>query len=253
MIFRSLAVLCCAAGLSAMAAAQPLQAITFADAPKKAFVPIRELAAHLELPVGWREDDRKVTLNTKAVPAQALRKAWDGKTTLVDIKALGGHGLTAEPFDDGSGYWITTELGQFEVVIPEQWVEISIADQRLVAGQGSRIVMETHISSGKRGHSTPRGSFTAGPIKQVRKFSSIYNNAPMPYSVQVKGNIFIHGSGSVPRYPASAGCIRMPLTGRNAAKWFYNWVSLGAPIRVLSDFTSEIEALRQQALPDATD
>jgi hypothetical protein len=45
----------------------------------------------------------------------------------------------------------------------------------------------------------------------------------------------------------------MPLTGRNAAKWFYNWVSLGAPIRVLSDFTSEIEALRQQALPDATD
>lgn len=251
MTFRSLAVLCCAAGLSAIGATQPLEAITFADSPNRAFVPIRELAARLELPVGWREDDRKVTLNREPVPAAAMRKAWDGKTTLVDIKALDGHGLSAEPFDDGSGYWITTELGEFEVIIPEKWVEISIADQTLVAGQGSRIVMETPISSGKRGHSTPRGSFTAGPIKQARKFSSIYNNAPMPYSVQVNGNIFIHGSGSVPRYPASHGCIRMPLTGRNAAKWFFNWVSLGAPIRIQSDFSGKIEALRQQASTDA--
>lgn len=51
----------------------------------------------------------------------------------------------------------------------------------------------------------------------------------MPYSVNYSGNYFIHGFSSVPDYPASHGCIRMPL---DAAPEFYKWVSPGTPITV---------------------
>jgi hypothetical protein len=42
-------------------------------------------------------------------------------------------------------------------------------------------------------------------------YSRRYRNAPMPFSVQVKGHIFIHGFKEVPARPASHGCVRLPL------------------------------------------
>jgi lipoprotein-anchoring transpeptidase ErfK/SrfK len=67
--------------------------------------------------------------------------------------------------------------------------------------------------------------------------SSLYDDAPMPWSVQVDGNVFIHGFTSVPRRPASHGCIRMPMTGGNPARWFYQWIDRGVPI-VIEDSRS---------------
>ena len=55
----------------------------------------------------------------------------------------------------------------------------------------------------------------------------------MPWSVQVSGNVFVHGFTSVPDYPASHGCIRVPLTGRNPAKFFYEWINVGTPIAIV--------------------
>jgi hypothetical protein len=64
-------------------------------------------------------------------------------------------------------------------------------------------------------------------------YSQLYDDAEMPWAVQVNGNVFIHGYPSVPRYPASHGCIRMPLRGRySAARYFYTWVTLGTPVSV---------------------
>ena len=53
--------------------------------------------------------------------------------------------------------------------------------------------------------------------------------------VQINGNVFIHGFSSVPNYPASHGCIRMPLTNGNPAKFFYEWVQSGTPVSVTKD------------------
>ena len=83
----------------------------------------------------------------------------------------------------------------------------------------------------QRNRATPTGRYSAG-YKDPDHYSSLYHSAPMPWSVQVSGNIFIHGSSSVPNYPASHGCIRVPLTGRNAAKRFFQWVDPGTPIRI---------------------
>ena len=107
--------------------------------------------------------------------------------------------------------------------------------QKLTAFEGELQVMESKVSTGKAGHRTPSGNFKAAS-KSLMHYSSLYENAPMPYSVQVNGNYFIHGYSSVPNFPASHGCIRMPLVGDNAAKRFYEWVEIGTPISLVGDW-----------------
>jgi lipoprotein-anchoring transpeptidase ErfK/SrfK len=68
-------------------------------------------------------------------------------------------------------------------------------------------------------------------------FSRLYHNAPMPYAVQLEGNFFIHGFSSVPGYPASHGCVRVPMTKDNPAKKFFEWVEPGTPIVVVGSWS----------------
>lgn len=110
-------------------------------------------------------------------------------------------------------------------------VEIDLTKQRLYAYNGNRLFMKTRISSGRTGN-TPTGRFRAGPYKSATHFSSLYHNAPMPWSVQVTGHIFIHGFSEVPNYPASKGCIRVPISGMNPARKLFRWLDVGTPIRI---------------------
>jgi lipoprotein-anchoring transpeptidase ErfK/SrfK len=107
-------------------------------------------------------------------------------------------------------------------------VVINKTDQTLRAYEGGQLVFKSRVSTGRPGKETPCGSFSA-KSKSRMHYSSLYENAPMPYSVQISGNYFIHGFSSVPNWPASHGCIRLPL---NAAPAFYNWVEPGTPISV---------------------
>ena len=109
-------------------------------------------------------------------------------------------------------------------------------EQELRAWQGDRLVLETRVSSGRPGHDTPTGSFTAGPLKRPMLISKKYNDAEMPWSVQVRGDVVIHGYPSVPPRAASHGCVRLPLTGANPAHWFYTWVETGTPIEIADDW-----------------
>src|SRR5437870_4620358 len=61
-------------------------------------------------------------------------------------------------------------------------------------------------------------------------------DAPMPLSVQISGNYFIHGFSSVPRRPMSHGCIRLPLENGNPAKQFFDWVEPGTPIEIIGEW-----------------
>jgi lipoprotein-anchoring transpeptidase ErfK/SrfK len=78
-----------------------------------------------------------------------------------------------------------------------------------------------HVSSGKPSTPTVFGSF--------RFYSKTpgTNSHGMVYSSYFIGGYAIHGYASVPNYPASHGCLRVPIP--NAVS-IYNWIDLGDPI-----------------------
>jgi len=84
-----------------------------------------------------------------------------------------------------------------------------------------------YISEGERRRAvTPRGRFTV-----YRKIAG-WRKSPlglMYYPVYIAGGIAIHGSPSVPRRPASHGCIRIPMY---AAKAFFDSTPVGTPVHV---------------------
>src|SRR6516164_7840434 len=71
-------------------------------------------------------------------------------------------------------------------------VVVDKTTQTLRAYDGDRVVLETRVSTGKWDKSTPNGDFNAG-AKERMHHSRLFDDAPMPYSVYVTGNVFIHG------------------------------------------------------------
>jgi hypothetical protein len=210
-----------------------IDGVTFAAEPGMLYAPVRELGDELELPVRWDGSSDTVYLGERPVSNDAARRLVDG-TILLPVRDLDAWdaGVTW----DAEANTARVVRGEREVVVRSggKRVEINRAAQKMRAWQGERLVLETRVSTGRPGHATPTGSFRAGPYRARMHYSRLYDNAPMPWSVQVKGDIFIHGFQSVPPRAASHGCIRLPLTGANPARWFFRWVDNGAPI-VIAD------------------
>ncbi len=90
-------------------------------------------------------------------------------------------------------------------------IAVSLVLQRLYVYRGDTLVGVSTVSTGKPGKLTPMGDFT---ILQKRRWhrSNIYSNAPMPFMQRLTWTgIAIH-AGQLPGYPASHGCIRVPLS-----------------------------------------
>src|SRR5438552_9289848 len=210
---------------------EELDGISFADDPHMLFVPIEEIARTL----GWEThfDQEEVSLNGHLLDAAHLRKLTNG-TFLVPLDELQRAGATITWSDDGMQALVASDNKNIAIQFANKRVEVDLANQRLRAYQGTRLVLDSSISSGREGKKTPPGEFKAGPIKSPMHRSRLYHNAPMPWSVQVHENIFIHGFRKVPRHPSSHGCIRLHLTGSNPAKWFYNCIDIGAAVSIKS-------------------
>lgn len=207
-----------------------VEAVTFAGRSNREYVPMREMARAL----GWPEPVAQggtVTLKNQSYRKSELRILGDG-TTLISLPEVEKCGAQVAPGTADDETTVTAADHAVQVHVGEKRVAINRRSQRLRAWQGERLVLETRVSTGKREKPTPRGTFRAGPLKQRLHLSHLYNDAPMPWSVQVNGNIFIHGFRTVPPRAASHGCIRLPLTGLNPARWFYRWVDVGTPIRI---------------------
>jgi lipoprotein-anchoring transpeptidase ErfK/SrfK len=118
------------------------------------------------------------------------------------------------------------------------------------------IAIDSPISSGKRGHTTPTGSFSVME-KDKNHHSSLYGDyrdnsgrivragvsahidaapsgthftgAEMKWFMRLTGEGVGMHVGILPGYPASHGCIRMP---SQAAELFYSHVKVGTPVEV---------------------
>src|SRR5436853_1076315 len=135
-------------------------------------------------------------------------------------------------------------------------VVVSLPKQRAYLMIGEQIVIDSPISSGKRGHTSPTGHL---PVleKDPNHHSSLYGDfvdssgrivragvsaridsapsgthfvgATMKWFMRLTGDGVGMHIGILPGYPASHGCIRMPSDG---AKLFYDLVKVGTPVDV---------------------
>lgn len=88
------------------------------------------------------------------------------------------------------------------------WVDIS--DQSMIVEKNGETLHTWPISTARAGKETPIGEFGVQWLSAKHR-SSLYNNAPMPWSIFYDGDYAIHGTTDVAALgsPASAGCVRL--------------------------------------------
>ena len=112
-------------------------------------------------------------------------------------------------------------------VTPRPWsiayrhIEVHKAKQIMILVAKNRTVYRTiHVSTAAPGHVTPVGRFHI--YAKYRMSWSVPFQVWLPYANYVVGGIAIHGFDSVPGYPASHGCIRVPMS---EAPGVYSWAT----------------------------
>jgi lipoprotein-anchoring transpeptidase ErfK/SrfK len=105
-------------------------------------------------------------------------------------------------------------------------IVVDLLTQMAYAYRGDKLVGAATISSAKKGMVTPLGFWS---VLEKRPFyrSKKYDNAPMPFMQRIDSyGIAFHG-GANPGYPASHGCIRLPM---KFAEKLYGLTKLGSKV-----------------------
>jgi len=115
--------------------------------------------------------------------------------------------------------------GRFRIRFPShgRHMEADISRQVLVLVEGGKVRRIYPTSSGKASTPTVLGSF--------RVYSKTYgtNSKGMVHAAYFIRGYATHGFASVPTYPASHGCLRVPL---GDALSLFRWIRIGTPIDV---------------------
>jgi lipoprotein-anchoring transpeptidase ErfK/SrfK len=121
----------------------------------------------------------------------------------------------------GQYFWrnVPEEAGRERVVV-------SLSDQLAYLYRGDTLMAVAAISTGKDEKPSPTGIFSVLDKKPFYR-SKKYDNAPMPWMQRIdQYGVALHG-GYNPGYPASHGCIRLPVA---FAKKLYAVTGLGTPV-----------------------
>ncbi|HEX8125640.1 MAG TPA: L,D-transpeptidase family protein [Allosphingosinicella sp.] len=185
-----------------------------------AFTPVCSAYAEIVGPAAAAAEPAPVAV---AAPAPAAAAAEPDQTDLETAKLRPGQFV-----------WQPERSTQGEVEIV-----VSIPLQRAYVYRGGALIGVTTVSTGKPGHRTPTGRFDILQ-KHAKHYSSIYNNAPMPYMQRLTwGGIALH-AGQIPGHPASHGCVRLPLA---FAKNLFSVTRIGASVHIIPQSPAPTEAL----------
>lgn len=111
---------------------------------------------------------------------------------------------------------------------------VNLKSQRATLYRNGVPIGASTVSTGRPGYSTPTGVFTILQ-KKVEHYSAKYDDAPMPYMQRLTWyGIALH-AGQLPGYPASHGCIRLPL---GFAKLLYGATRLGMTVVITDEPTT---------------
>ena len=115
-------------------------------------------------------------------------------------------------------------------------VEVDLPRQVLFLYQGDQIFKILPVSTGNNERFCVEGrcerAVTPGGSFRIYRRAGGWEKSPLGllYNSQYfNAGVAIHGAPSVPPYPASHGCVRIPMS---AAEWFPSKVSIGTPVYV---------------------
>ena len=135
---------------------------------------------------------------------EALPYRWtQGNATKAHDEAVALFGpLNMAP---GEYRWAATvpEKGETKVVI-------DLLTQKFYVYRADQLIGVSTISSGKKGKETQLG-FWSVMLKRKLGYSRKYDNAPMPFMQMYDPKGLAFHAGKLPGYPASHGCVRLPL------------------------------------------
>jgi hypothetical protein len=174
-----------------------------------------------------------------------MTQAITRRTALLRLTAIAGAPLLAY-----SRVFADEELKEIHMLKPGEYtwhpdrspkgavaVVVSIPEQLVhVYRNGVRIAVST-CSTGKKGHETPTGVFTVLQKDKDHR-SSTYNNAPMPNMNRLTWDGIALHAGKLPGYPASHGCVRLPLA---FSEKLWTVTHLGTPVIIAGAHTDPWE------------
>lgn len=107
-------------------------------------------------------------------------------------------------------------------------IVVDLATQRAIVSRDGVEVFTTKISSGRSNKPTPTGTFVVTQKYPMWR-STLYQNAAMPFFLRLSCSAVGLHQGSLPGYPASHGCVRLP---EASAKKLYAEVPLGTVVTI---------------------
>ena len=103
--------------------------------------------------------------------------------------------------------WLATALPSLAAEVEAR---IDLSDQEMTVFIDRTETYRWPVSTARAGKFTPTGLYAVQALKPMH-YSTLYDNAPMPWSIFFSGNFAIHGTTQTDRLgsPASAGCVRL--------------------------------------------
>jgi hypothetical protein len=119
-------------------------------------------------------------------------------------------------------------------------VFVSLPDQLLYLYRNGVRIGRSTVSTGKPGKTTPTGVFTVLQ-KKVDHESSIYKGAKMPHMQRLTWTGIALHAGHLPGYPASAGCVRLPV---DFAAKLYTVTTLGTTVIIADNRSRPLNSVQ---------
>jgi L,D-transpeptidase catalytic domain len=140
-------------------------------------------------------------------PKPDRKRMWPAPlavAALVALTAAAGHANAADRRGDRPLETIASRTAGDPIM-----AIVSLQSQRITIYDANGWILRAPVSSGQRDRETPAGIFSVIQ-KDADHHSNLYDDAFMPNMQRLTwSGIALHG-GSLPGYPASHGCVRMP-------------------------------------------
>lgn len=209
--------------------------------------------------------ERAKTMRAKTMRASACLLLLAGLTSCADVYYYGpagpsGRTVYLEGYDPGDSRYAgqPTDMSSWwkgDGVPGKPHIVISLSKQQAFFYKNGELVGVSSLSTGDENHPTPTGHYTISQKNQYHQSSQYgdyvdyegnvvmsnvdrhvdkqppgtkYDGANMHYFMRFTGGIGMH-AGYLPGYPASHGCVRMPV---DMAQAFFRNVSVGTPVEV---------------------